>query len=77
MKNLTLTFWPTLFFESIYMCRSHENFLGKESMLNFSRQAHTGKVTNCHGLFRILLSFEFGFFAAEILIKEAHAQNMT
>ena len=29
-------------------------------MLNFSRQAHNGKVTDCHALFRILRFFELG-----------------
>ena len=35
---------------------------GKKSMLNFSRQAHNAKVTDCHALFRILRFFELGCF---------------
>ena len=31
-------------------------------MLNFSRQAHNAKVTDCHALFRILRFFELGCF---------------
>ena len=31
-------------------------------MLNFSRQAYNGKVTDCHALFRILRFFELGCF---------------
>ena len=34
----------------------------KKSMLNFSRQAHNAKVTDCHALFRILRFFELGCF---------------
>ena len=34
----------------------------KKSMLNFSRQAHNEKVTDCHALFRILRFFELGCF---------------
>ena len=31
-------------------------------MLNFSRQAHNAKITDCHALFRILRFFELGCF---------------
>ena len=43
---------------SQYTCgQARKKFWDKKSMLSFSRQAHNGKVTDCHALFRILWFF--------------------
>jgi len=43
------------FFRSQYTCgEARKKIWDKKSMLNFSRQAHNAKVTDCHALFRIL-----------------------
>ena len=63
MKNLTLTFWPKKNFEvNIHVEKPGKKISEKKSMLNFSRQAHNAKVTDCHALFRILRFFELGCF---------------
>ena len=50
-------------FRSQYTCgEDREKIWDKNSMLNFSRQAHNAKVTDCHALFRILWFFELGCF---------------
>ena len=73
MKDLTLTFWPK-FFWSQYTCGE----ASKKSILNFSRQAHTRKVPDCHALFLEIVDFlSLDFFGAEIFIYEAPSQNMT
>ena len=54
VKNLIFTFWPKLFFGvNIHAEKPGKNW-DKKTMLFFSRQAHTGKVLDCHELFRIL-----------------------
>ena len=70
VKNLTLTFWPKNIFEvNIHVEKAGKNFgTKKKLMLNFSRQAHNGKVTDCHALFRILRFLSWAVFWAEILI---------
>jgi len=51
------------FFRSQYTCgEARKKIWDKKSMLNFSRQAHNAKVTDCHALFRILRFFELGCF---------------
>ena len=51
------------FFRSQYTCgEARKKIWDKKSMLNFSRQAHNAKVTDCHALFRILWFFESGCF---------------
>ena len=70
MKNLTLTFWPENFFEvNIHVEKPGKKFWDKKSILNFSRQAHTRKVPDCHALFLEIVDFlSLDFFGAEIFI---------
>ena len=54
VKNVTLAFWPKLFFGvNIHAETPRKNLGQKDIVVVFSRQAHT-KVPDCHGLFRIL-----------------------
>ena len=47
MKNLALTFWPKNIFEvNIHVEKPGKKIETKKSMLNFSQQAHNGKVTD-------------------------------
>ena len=50
-------------FQSQYTCgEARKKIWDKKPMLNFSRQAHNAKVTDCHTLFRILRFFDLGCF---------------
>ena len=58
-----LTFGPKKF-RSQYTCgEAKKKFWDKKSILNFSRQAHNGKVTTATHLLEFILTFfEFGCF---------------
>ena len=56
-------------FRSQYTCEeARKKFGDKKSMLNFSRQAHNGKVTDCHTLLEFFNFLSRAVFWAGILI---------
>merc|ERR1739836_174149 len=62
-KKFNIDILAKKFFPSQYTCgEARKKICDKKPMLNFSRQAHNAKVTDCHALFRILRFFELGWF---------------
>ena len=62
-EKFNIVIFAQIFFRSQYTCgEARKKIWDKKSMLNFSRQAHNAKVTDCHALFRILRFFELGCF---------------
>ena len=63
IKKINIDILAQNFFGSQFICGgARKKIWDKKSMLNFSRQAHNAKVTDCHALFRILRFFELGCF---------------
>ena len=63
---VNIAFLACTFFWSQYACgEARKIFWEKKSMLNFSRQAHTGKVMDYHRFFRIIWFLSSDFLEQE------------